>query len=184
MDALQGTTLGVAVLGAVLGVLNTWRMFRQDRVRLRVEPQIAAIRNRSLRLCVEVTNLSNFEVTIAQVAFLLHGRKVRVAVGCEALGVSHGGQEARLSPRASHTFFVPASAAEDDDLASLSAVQVRTACGHFAKASNGALRWYVANRPAATFPFDVTMYDARRDGLVVSSIHGPPVEYSGPGAKK
>lgn len=58
MSTLAAITLGIALLGAVLGILNTWRSFDRDRVKLRVVPKIAMpigkVQDRRPRLCIEV----------------------------------------------------------------------------------------------------------------------------------
>ena len=89
MTWTQGITIGLALLGATLGVLNTWSQLSKNRVRLRVIPRIAfgigdakflvsgltqkakemLCSARPARLCIEVVNLSAFAVTIQDVGF-------------------------------------------------------------------------------------------------------------------
>ena len=68
ITAIAGLVFGVT--GAVLGILNTWRAFDRDRVRLRVSP-IWFFRNDGVQtvhtLGVDVTNLSFFPVTVTSV---------------------------------------------------------------------------------------------------------------------
>jgi len=40
-DAKDALTLVLASIGAVLGVMNTWRAFDRDRLKLRVRPKQA-----------------------------------------------------------------------------------------------------------------------------------------------
>src|ERR1039458_5149721 len=72
ITAIAGLVFGVT--GAVLGILNTWRAFDRDRVRLRVSP-IWFFRNDGVQtvhtLGVDVTNLSFFPVTVTSVGFTL-----------------------------------------------------------------------------------------------------------------
>lgn len=63
-------TFGAALLGACLGVMNTWNAINQRRVRLRVRPTHAfAVPNAARMFCIEVINLSTFPVTISEVGF-------------------------------------------------------------------------------------------------------------------
>lgn len=79
-------TIGCAVLGAVLGVINTLTGLNQRRVKLRVTPKLTvrnergAFSHRTELLpngapAVEVINLSAFPVTIAEAGFKLKGEK-------------------------------------------------------------------------------------------------------------
>jgi len=71
-------TIAAALLGAVLGVMNTWNAIDQRRVRLRVRPSHAiTVPDGALKFCVEVLNLSAFAVTITEVGFSLGGNGVR-----------------------------------------------------------------------------------------------------------
>lgn len=68
----QVLTSIVAAIGAVLGVLNTWRNFRLDRVRLRVRPQNLLIPNDSTKYVgITVVNTGAVTVTISDVGFCL-----------------------------------------------------------------------------------------------------------------
>ena len=73
-----------AIIGAGLGVWNLVQGFWQRRVRLKVVPKLSATRgggflssNRDVLpdgfACIEVTNLSAFPVTVAEVGFSLVG---------------------------------------------------------------------------------------------------------------
>jgi len=82
MTDVETITLILAVVGTVLGVLNTVHQYRQTKVKLRVIPKALLIEGRTSlstsrrevpdrcnNLCVEVINLSSFPVTIAEVGF-------------------------------------------------------------------------------------------------------------------
>ena len=68
-------TMSVALVGAVLGVMNTWNAMDQKRVRLRVSPRVAVpvIDGEFGKTmgCIEVINLSSFPVSIHEVGFTL-----------------------------------------------------------------------------------------------------------------
>ena len=76
MTAVGEITLSVAVLGAVLGIINTWRMLDASRVKLRVGPghliPVGGV-NPSLDFYISVTNLSTFPVTIREVGISYRG---------------------------------------------------------------------------------------------------------------
>jgi hypothetical protein len=58
MCLLQGVTLAIAVLGAALGVINTWHALDRTRVKLRVRPKHAipvCEFNSRLTFCIELT---------------------------------------------------------------------------------------------------------------------------------
>jgi hypothetical protein len=62
-------TIAIAAVGAVLGILNMAFALWQKRVRLRV--RVMMTREQDDRIYVEVTNLSEFPVTIKSVGFVL-----------------------------------------------------------------------------------------------------------------
>jgi len=86
--AIVGAVTGV--LGAALGLVNTWDLLRKNKVRLRVVPKLTHMVNGSFamnatrsnpltkrlieaghafRLSVEVVNLSTFPVTVSEIGF-------------------------------------------------------------------------------------------------------------------
>src|SRR5258705_206905 len=61
----EDVTFGLALLGSVLGLINIWRQFDRDRVKLRVTPKVAYPINmpdERPRLCIDVINLSTVPV--------------------------------------------------------------------------------------------------------------------------
>jgi hypothetical protein len=71
-------TLGLAVLGAGLGLLNTWSAVNQRRVRLRVKPVHVVTATGAPMFGIDVVNLSGFPVTVFEVGFTI-GRTVDAA---------------------------------------------------------------------------------------------------------
>lgn len=95
MTGIEITAIIVGVVtgigGLTLGIVNTWVQFSNNRVKLRIVPMIPykekeedvfwttsslpfpdamnAIKQKKYRLCAEVTNLSNFAVTINNFGF-------------------------------------------------------------------------------------------------------------------
>lgn len=67
-------TFGTALLGAGLGIINTWAAINQRKVRLRVRPSQALLPPHGDRgIAVEIINLSSFAITIAEVGFVPPG---------------------------------------------------------------------------------------------------------------
>ena len=76
ITAIAGVSFGL--LGAVLGVVNTWRAIDRDRIRIRVEPVFffrtdGIVKMVGYRLII--TNLSYIAVTITQVGFMMRDGK-------------------------------------------------------------------------------------------------------------
>lgn len=148
MDPLifQGVTLAVALVGAVLGVMNTWRNMNQDRLRLVVKPAQFYVSG-SYKLGIEVINLSTFPVTLAHYEFFLHGtdRHIQFApdfLGGESLPV-------RLEPRTAVTAFLRHGATQVEGFALVRSAYVITACGNNVEATSKALAAFVMNEARA-----------------------------------
>ena len=82
MDLQSSVTTGVALLGAALGVMNTWNTISQRRARLRVRPAFAvSVPHGHPGFSIEVLNLSSFAITISEVGFMLrNGRGKRFTI--------------------------------------------------------------------------------------------------------
>ena len=107
-DLKDAVTLSLASIGAVLGVLNTWRAYDRDRPRLRVIPKHAIPvggADPRLTFCIEVINLSTFPLTVAEVGLLYHGTKQRAAIVYPALA-DGGGWPRRLEARSAVTAYL------------------------------------------------------------------------------
>lgn len=81
-DLKDAITLSIAVLGAVLGLLNTWNAISARRVRLLVRTTFAyPITDLDVphMMGIEVINQSAFAVTVTEVGFLLSGTTNRAA---------------------------------------------------------------------------------------------------------
>lgn len=97
----DGITLAIAVLGAALGLLNTWTSISAKRLRVKIRPesvQIAGDHERSI--LIDVVNLSAFHVTVAEIGFLIgpQGRRYPIRTGQHRQG---GELPTRLDPRES-----------------------------------------------------------------------------------
>jgi hypothetical protein len=60
----------IALLGAALGVMNTWNAMNQQRIRVRVTPNfVTSMDGRPLGISIEAINLSAFALTIKEIGF-------------------------------------------------------------------------------------------------------------------
>ena len=73
METKDVVTLAIALLGAVLGVPNTWQRWKQRRVRLTITPDeavpVTGLPHKHATL--KILNLSSFPVTIENAGFIL-----------------------------------------------------------------------------------------------------------------
>jgi hypothetical protein len=112
----QAVTLSVAVLGAVLGIINTWQAMDRTRLKLKVTPKHAIPLggvNPNLTFCIEVTNLSTFPVTVCDVGVFYKATDARGSI-TEPILSDEGAWPRRLEPRSSVTVYSqkPRSTAE------------------------------------------------------------------------
>ncbi len=136
----QAVTLAVAAVGAVLGIINTWRAIDQGRVKLKVVPAHAipyGAADPDLRFCVQVTNLSSFAVTIDDAGVFYHGTKNRGSI-INPVFTDNGPWPRRLEPRASFSIYsqLPHSRAGNK----IKCAFARTQCGHTKTGTSPALR--------------------------------------------
>lgn len=146
---LQICTLIIAVVGAALGVLNTWRAFGQDRLRLRVEPAHAYMTNGARQMCITVVNLSTFPVTLTNFGFTLVGDLNHMAIASPVF-TQNERLPIRLEPRASCTALVDIWALQDAQIARIHKAYVSTACGHRVLGDSGALHEIVLQARAGS----------------------------------
>lgn len=122
------------VIGAILGAVNTYILLTSTRMRLVVRPAMATpVGNTPLMgddaLCIEITNLSSFEVTVTEVGLLLRDAKTRMMILAPIL-FDEGPWPRRLKPREAVTVYSPLPAILDDPrAANVHKAYARTACG-------------------------------------------------------
>lgn len=128
-DLFDIVTLAIALLGAVLGIFSTWRMWINDRVWVRVKASRGiGINGAPDSLMVDIVNLSSFPVTIVEVGFHLYGTERRIVLVGPRF-TEGGSLPKRLEPRAAATAFRPLSTFEHEQLLVMRNAFVRTACG-------------------------------------------------------
>ncbi len=101
---INGITLSIAVLGAVLGVMNTWRNINRDKVKIQVIPKqaipVGAVSHQPINLCIDITNFSTFPLTIVEVGVLYYGTSARGA-SVNPIIIDGGEFPRKLEPRTS-----------------------------------------------------------------------------------
>ena len=146
MEVKEYITISLAAVGAVLGVLNTWRAFDRDRPKLRLRPTQAFIvgfgSTDAPFLSFDITNLSSFPLIIKEVGVLYWwSRKRGVIIRSAAI---HGGENlpVKLESRASCSVFA-APGALSNPRYSIRCAYVKTACGVMVTATSPAFRQLV-----------------------------------------
>jgi hypothetical protein len=142
-------TFALGLLGAVLGVVNLWRSFDRDRVKLRVTPKVAYPVNMGddrTRLCIEVVNLSTFPVTICDVGFSVRFSKDRLAV-IDPILPDQKPWPRRLEPREAFTVYCSPSLAAEPRLQLVRGAYAKTDCGETGFGKNKGLSHYIAKAP-------------------------------------
>ena len=146
LTVTQAITLAIAILGAVLGIINTWRAIDRDRVRLRVVPQhaipVGPGMDKRVRMCIEVTNLSTFPLTIAEVGVLFRGTEKRGVV-VQPIILDAGQFPRRSEARTAFSAYLSPDAFLSHGAAQIRCAYAKTACGVVAKGDSPALRQMV-----------------------------------------
>lgn len=105
---VQWITLAVALVGAVLGIVNTLQSVSKSRVRLRVLPKRAipvGVADPRLTFCIEITNLSDFAVTIEEAGVFHEGTDLRSAIVQPVFADGGSSWPRRLESRSSLTVY-------------------------------------------------------------------------------
>ena len=129
MDAVQIITTVLAVLGAVLGVMNAWRNWVHDSVKIKVLFGGATLTTGGEGMSVTVRNLSRFAVTVDSVSFCFSDRRHYPVALMDGCIVVPNTMPVRLEARTSLTIFVPASAVPDEYMTRFTHISADTACG-------------------------------------------------------
>ena len=131
MTIFQNTTFGLALLGAVLSVINTWKALDHDKVKLKVTPKhaipVGGLEGSGIAFCIEVINRSAFPVTVTEIGFLLRGTKERAAI-YQPVMMDNRTLPLLLESRGSFTGYMMNDAFEDSNKVPRRAY-ARTSCG-------------------------------------------------------
>jgi hypothetical protein len=132
-------TLGIAVLGAGLGLLNTWQSWHRDRLRLRVTPVNVVSVDGRFNFGIEIANLSTFPVSLNEVGFTLDGRSARRGdrmIIPSPIPGDGGPWPRRLEAREAMSLYFDGRGVE---ASRIGRAYVKTASGEFVYGSSGAL---------------------------------------------
>lgn len=136
---LQVITIAIALVGAVLGVVNTWASLDKSRVKLRVRPAHAIPYGgapQTIGMSITVTNLSAFAVSIDEVGLLYRGTVSRGAI-VKPILIDDGKWPRRLEPRSQVTIYAQRPGPHTH---AIKCVYARTECGVTIKGNSPALR--------------------------------------------
>jgi len=143
---IDGITLSIAVLGATLGIMNTWRSIDRDRVKLKVVPKqaipIGQIEDLQTTLCIDITNFSTFPIVISEVGVLYHGTKNRGAI-INPITFDGGTFPRKLEPRTSFTVYTQPEAIKATEGRVVKCAYATTDCGVTKKGNSEALKTMV-----------------------------------------
>jgi hypothetical protein len=142
--AVVGAVTGVS--GLILGILNTWRAFDRDRVKLKVSPRWAIyslpIKGAGHLLCVEVINMSYLPITISQVGFTVSEPKDHFLAFLPMPDMGDTLPK-RLEPRTSMTVYVPERVSSGEGFDKVEKAFAKTECGHSFYGTSPALKGHV-----------------------------------------
>ncbi|GAB2180864.1 hypothetical protein DLREEDagrD3_10870 [Denitratisoma sp. agr-D3] len=145
MTILEAVTLAIAVLGAVLGLINTWHQLDRTRVKLKVVPKHAipyGAADARLTFCIEITNLSAFAVTVEEAGVFYKGTDSRGAY-TQPILIDNRPWPRRLESRESVTVYGQPPSVKPGH--PLKCAYARTACGVVRRGSSPAFRQLAAN---------------------------------------
>lgn len=138
----DGITLAFAIIGAVLGILNTWHTINRDRVKLLVVPRYYIASSGISGICIDVTNLSFLPVTVTQVAIELGCSRNQIFV-FHPLYLDDTCLPHRMEPRTSITVFIPPGIDRDPRLIDGRRALAKTACGRTFYGSSPAFKDHI-----------------------------------------
>lgn len=145
MFSRDNITLGLAILGSVLGIINFWRQVRKDRVRIRVTPKVAypvgEVADQRPRLCIDVVNLSAFPITVSDTGFTLWFSRERLAL-VRPIIIDGKPWPRRLESREAFTVYFNPTIATDPKLARVRRAYAKTDCGHIQYGKSKGLHAY------------------------------------------
>lgn len=144
-SAKEAITLAIASVGAVLGILNTWKSYDKDRPKLKVMPKTAVFTgshgvDQRPRLCIEATNLSTFPLTVTEFGVMFVGTTDR-GVFLEPLFRDGGNLPRTLEPRTSITAYMEPEALHGNSHP-IKCAYVQTDCGLMFKGKSPALQGF------------------------------------------
>lgn len=140
---MQYITFGGALLGTVLGVMNTWNDISQRRVRMRVTPMHAIqVPTGANMFGIEVINLSGFAVTVTDIGFTIGWRgtyKTERLPLIQPILIDRKPWPRRLESRDAVSVYFPPGEVVKHGIR-IGKAYARTACGEVAYGTSPALK--------------------------------------------
>jgi hypothetical protein len=131
MTIIQSITLAIALLGATLGLINTWFALDKSRVKLRLVPKSAypfGSDAPNVDFCIEVTNLSAFAIYLDEGGVLYSGTSKRgVIINPIFHNEINGVWPKKLESRESTSIYMRVSPSDSGHKAE--SVYMKTQCG-------------------------------------------------------
>lgn len=127
-NTIQIVTTALAVLGAVLGVMNAWRNWVHDRVKVRVLVTGTKTTAGEPGLLITVRNLSRFAITIEHFGFDMNEVSPHLSIS-ELLTIGRVTLPVRMESRTSFTHLHLVRAIPASNLQHVRFNYVETACG-------------------------------------------------------
>ncbi len=153
-------TLGLGAIGTVLGILNWWKSWDRDRVKLKVIPKVSQLFKSQGQvvkalssttqaydgglLCIEVINLSSFAITIRDVGFTTKGGRGKLSLTSPII-YDQKGFPRKLEPRESVSFYANEQPFDKIDLNCIAKVYAMTECHSMKTGTSKALKQYLLN---------------------------------------
>lgn len=140
ISIIQLVTFSIAILGAVLGLINTWYNFDRTRVKLKVLPAhaipVGGVDDR-FRFCVQITNLSSFPLTISDAGVFFKGTEDRGSI-INPVFADGGNWPKTLEPRTSISVYSQIPEAPLGH--KIKCAYAITQCGEISTGTSGALK--------------------------------------------
>lgn len=142
----EAITLAIAVLGAVLGIVNIWHQLSKDKVRLLVRPAhallVGGLNTGEWTISIEVINLSGFPLTVHDVG--LEFRDGERLIAPDARTTQRGSFPVRLDSRESLTVLLPAESRHHERLGEVRRAFARCQCGTVRYGTSKALKQMIS----------------------------------------
>lgn len=141
--SIEWLTFGIAIVGAVLGVLNTWHAISQSSPKMRVRmlytystPKVELV-----GFSIDVTNLSSFALTVTEVGFSLSPwwRRDIERLYLNPHEAAGNALPVRLESRQSASFYFPGEL-KGLSTKKVTAAYAKTDCGVYFRGITPALR--------------------------------------------
>ena len=149
--------LALAIFAALLSILNTWHALDRSRLNLKITPAhafpLGAV-DPSINFSIEVTNLSEFAVTIQEVGILYEGTK-KPGTLLSPILLDGGTWPRRLESRTAVSVYAQAPLPNGGPR--IRCVYARTACGQIITGNSPALQ-QIAGRSAKGIFLDHLMF--------------------------